>query len=302
MVSSRLLTFSLPEDRAIGPIARLYDELTQRSLEQEIAAADRDPVTGVLRGAEPFHYPGGPHGVVLVHGFSNTPGDTRPLGARLAAQGFTVHGVLLPGHGRTPRDLERSTWEDWFCEVEYAVERLGRDCARVSVVGFSTGGLLALHLAATRPAARPLHRLVCLSPFLALRRRWFYVLPPERFFALGRGRIRYVRKPRPGNINDPDVRRTYLSYRHIPLKAVASALECIDRVRAELPAVRSPILLMHSRGDQTCAPEGTQEVYDRVASAEKKLVFVERSNHVITLDYDRPRVEEEVLRWLGEDR
>ncbi|MBI3267517.1 MAG: alpha/beta fold hydrolase [Planctomycetes bacterium] len=278
----------------IGLVSRIYAELIQRSLEKEIATAPRDPVTGVLRGAEPFFHAAGPHGCLLVHGYASTPAEVRPLGELLASRGFTVQGVLLPGHGRTPPELERTDWEDWYHEVEYGFLRLSKTCPRVSVVGFSTGATLSLHLAANHPV----ERLTCLSPWLALRHRWFYLLTPERYLELSRERIHYVKKPLPGNINDRAARRAYLSYRHIPLRPVRGAMELIDKVRSELPQVRSPLLIVHSRGDQTCSPDGAQEAHDRAGATEKKLVLLDRSNHVITLDHDRARVEEEVVAWM----
>ncbi|WP_390479735.1 alpha/beta hydrolase, partial [Frankia casuarinae] len=58
-------------------------------------------VTGaaVLPGAEPFEFEGGSVGVLLVHGFTGSPGSMRPWGEYLSAVGLTVSCPLLPGHG-----------------------------------------------------------------------------------------------------------------------------------------------------------------------------------------------------------
>ncbi|HWU87850.1 MAG TPA: alpha/beta fold hydrolase, partial [Kofleriaceae bacterium] len=81
-------------------------------------------------------------GVVLVHGFTGTPFEIRPLGELLHRDGFTVHAPLLPGHGTSIDDLDRTTWRDWADAVERAADAMGRRCARVAVVGQSLGGLL----------------------------------------------------------------------------------------------------------------------------------------------------------------
>ena len=75
----------------------------------------------------------------------------RPLGDALAARGFPVRGVLLPGHGTTVEDLGRTRWTDWRDAVVGEAERLAADTRAVAAVGMTLGGLLALHLAATRP-------------------------------------------------------------------------------------------------------------------------------------------------------
>ena len=46
--------------------------------------------------------------VLLIHGFTATPSQMRPLADVLSAEGYAVRGVLLPGHGLTLASMERS--------------------------------------------------------------------------------------------------------------------------------------------------------------------------------------------------
>src|SRR5213078_2004834 len=61
------------------------------------------------------------------------------------------HGVRLPGHATRIEDLDETRWTDWAGAVEDAFDAMRLSCNRVAVVGLSLGGLLSLHLAATRP-------------------------------------------------------------------------------------------------------------------------------------------------------
>ena len=95
-------------------------------------------------GAEPFDLVANRVGdeeattaVVCVHSFTGTPYEMRYLGERLADGGFHVRGVLLPGHGTSPEDLDRTTWHDWTGAVEAAFDELRTDFERVAVVGQS---------------------------------------------------------------------------------------------------------------------------------------------------------------------
>src|SRR6185295_15062424 len=76
----------------------------------------------------------------------------RPLGEALAARGFPVRGVRLPGHATTVEDLATTRWTDWFGEVLREAERLAAETPAVAAVGMSLGALLSLHLAATHAA------------------------------------------------------------------------------------------------------------------------------------------------------
>jgi carboxylesterase len=68
----------------------------------------------IMPGAEPFFYRGGSRGILLLHGFTATPAETRWLGQHLGGEGYTVFGPRTPGHGTDPHDLARYRWQDWY--------------------------------------------------------------------------------------------------------------------------------------------------------------------------------------------
>jgi carboxylesterase len=72
----------------------------------------RTAMSNVMPGAEPFIYEGSTVGCVLLHGFTSTPQEMRPLGQCLKDCGFTVRGVLLADHGTRVEDLHPTTWRE----------------------------------------------------------------------------------------------------------------------------------------------------------------------------------------------
>src|SRR5690554_1252829 len=66
---------------------------------------------------QPFFHQGNSTGCLLIHGFTGTPSEMRPLGTYLNQQGYTVSGIQLPGHGTKPEDLMRVKWEAWYQEA-----------------------------------------------------------------------------------------------------------------------------------------------------------------------------------------
>ncbi|KJR45907.1 putative esterase/lipase [Desulfosporosinus sp. I2] len=99
------------------------------------------------RLVEPFYFSGNRVGCLLIHGFSGSPSEMRWLGERLAKLGWTVHGILLSGHGTTPEEMAKTRWEDWAKDAEAGVKKLRKTCDTVIGIGLSMGGLLTLHLA-----------------------------------------------------------------------------------------------------------------------------------------------------------
>jgi hypothetical protein len=83
-------------------------------------------------------------GVVLIHGFTASPAEVRPLGDRLAELGYPEVGVRLKGHGTSPWDLSERRWEDWLASVRRGYEIMSVLASQVCLVGFSAGGALAM--------------------------------------------------------------------------------------------------------------------------------------------------------------
>jgi alpha-beta hydrolase superfamily lysophospholipase len=125
---------------------------------------------------EPFFWEAGPLGVLLIHGFTATTAEVRPLAKILHQNGYTVSGPLLPGHYTRPEDLNRVKWQDWVAEVETALHQLQAKCPTVFVGGESTGGLLALYLAARHPEVAG---ILAYAPALKLSASSYDLIPLE---------------------------------------------------------------------------------------------------------------------------
>ena len=213
----------------------------------------------------------------------------RPLGEALAARGFRVRGVRLPGHGTTVQDLADTRWMDWFGEVLREGERLAAETGAVAVVGMSLGALLGLHLAATHAAlVRAL--VLCGTPIEShgFRLRLLPLLARVPWFA-----DRWAIIPKRGggpDIADPVARAASTSYRAMPLRGILELLALQEVVRGELDRVRQPALLLHGRGDHSVPVAGLVRLRQRLGSRTVEAHVLERSWHVVTLDHDRDEV------------
>src|SRR5262245_25263794 len=212
----------------------------------------------------------------------------RPLGEALAARGFPVRGVRLAGHGTSIEDLASTGWRDWYASVEHDLGLLRAEAARVAVAGMSLGALLALHLAATRRA--DVAALLLCGPPLRLadaRVRWLPALARIPWLAR---RWAIMPKPDGADIADPAARAACTSYAAMPLGAIVELVGLQAVVRAELNAVTQPALLLHGRGDHGAPLANLELLQRRLGSRVTEAHVLERSWHVVTLDYDRDEV------------
>ncbi|HEY0489017.1 alpha/beta hydrolase [Marilutibacter chinensis] len=91
-------------------------------------------------------------GILLVHGLGDSPWSFHDVAHALAAQGFLVRTVLLPGHGTRPDDLLAVTAEQWQRTVQEQALALENDVdGPVYLGGFSTGANLVLEYAYGHP-------------------------------------------------------------------------------------------------------------------------------------------------------
>jgi carboxylesterase len=249
----------------------------------------------LIPSAEPFFFPGGASGCLLVHGFTGAPKEMRWLGEYLAAQGHTVLAVRLAGHASRPEDLLRVHWQDWLLSVmdgwyllNGALERHPPQSKRIFVIGLSLGGVLALLLA----AQQPVDGVVTLSTPYALPQD-----PRLPFIGILSWIQPRVAKGEP-DWHNPQAAQDHVEYPYYPTKAIIEVKEALERMRAVLSEIHTPALLMHSREDGSVDPKNMKLIYDHLGSEDKKMLWVENSGHVIVREPQRQRVFEAVNQFI----
>jgi len=224
---------------------------------------------------EPFFWQGGPVGVLLAHGFTATPAEVRLLGQYLHARGFTVAGPLLPGHGTAPQDLNRVRWQDWVRATEVSYRQLVAHCEAVFLGGESTGGLLALYLAAEHPQAAG---ILAYAPALITTPTYGpYLLPLLAPF------IPYMSKPKRRHPPTPADER-WQGYPVNPLRAVGQLYRLQRLTRRRLPLIRQPLLIVQGRLDTVVHPCVPDQIYHAVKSTLKEVHWMGNSHHCLLLD------------------
>jgi len=101
-------------------------------------------------------------------------------------------------------------------------------------------------------------------------------------------------------VRDPEARHRYAreAYRWTPMRPVESMLQFLPTLRAELPNVTAPALIMTSIHDHVVPARDGREIYLRIGSKEKHLVTFHRSYHVIMKDYDREEVFAKTIAFI----
>lgn len=289
---------------ALVVIAALAVALSRRAaarLRDQALHRVRFDHNGIIAGAAEIDLRHGHsrHGVLLLHGGGDTPQTLRYLAEYLHARGYNVRVPLLPGHGRTLREFSAVTADQWLAAAQSAHRELTARNEWVGLAGLSMGGALAVRLAAGNPT---IPALVLLAPYLAMPKR---IALAARFSSLWGAAVPFVRALDPSgprSIHDPAEMERSLAYGVFTPKALHALYSTVRQAAEALPHVTVPTLVIQSREDNRIAPTDAQHAFDRIAAAEKKLVWTTNAGHVITVDYGKERVFELLADWFERHR
>ncbi len=241
----------------------------------------------VMPHAEPFSAPGGPIGVLLLHGFTSTPASMRPWADYLAAEGFAVELPRLPGHGTTWQQLNKTRWTDWYAEAARGLDVLRDSCDEVTVAGLSMGGGLALRLAEDRPD--DVDGLIVVNPSVATADRRLLATPLLKRI---RGSVAGIKS----DIKKPGVEES--GYDRVPLHALDSLRGLWKATREDLPKITAPLLLFRSVEDHVVQARSAQLIVQRVSSRDVSERVLDNSFHVAVLDNDAPQIFSESVEFI----
>ena len=221
--------------------------------------------------------------LVLLHGWAMHSGVFAGL-AEVLAPRFTLHLVDLPGHGSS-RDSPLPL------ALEPVVEALASRLPRALWVGWSLGGLFALHAAATRPDSVAGLAMLCASPRFVRGDDWPLGMSPEIFrgFATGlrsdyRGTLeRFIALEAFGSDDARGEMRTLRNAMfargepaaHVLADGLA-LLETTD-LRDVLDTLPMPTLWLAGRRDRLVDPRAMRAAASRVADA--RVDVVEHAGH-----------------------
>jgi carboxylesterase len=241
----------------------------------------------MLQGAEPFYAEGNRTGVLVSHGYTGSPQSMRYLAEGLAKAGFTVALPRLKGHGTTPADMAMSTASDWIADLNAAFAWLKERCDTFFVTGLSMGGTLTLYMAGQYPelfkGIIPINAAIFVNNPDMASLAYMVDAPPE-VYGVG------------GDIKAPGV--VEFAYPVTPVPTIKELLALMKVTDEMLPRVTCPALIVTSREDHVVPQANAEYILGRIASQEKRILWLENSYHVATLDNDKDVILQESVAFI----
>jgi len=231
---------------------------------------------------------------LLVHGLGCGPIQMRELAEDLREWGFTARGILLPGHCGDTDGLALSTLHDWREKVETEYLRLKAEYKEITVIGFSLGALLTLQLA----LHHPIEKIVLMGTPLFLIREY---LPINVLIGVCKIFLKKVKTWKRRCYMASEAHTGYLHQpinSHYPLQTLHEIKQIIQAIKPRLKHIKSAALIVHSKKDMIAAPASAKYLIKHLGSADKRLVWLERSHHLVMYDDEKDVVFGAIKEFL----
>ncbi|SHF85988.1 alpha/beta hydrolase [Ornithinibacillus halophilus] len=235
---------------------------------------------------KPFTFEAGPRAVLLLHGFTGHSADVRMLGRFLEKKGYTSHAPIYRGHGLPPEELIKSNPDQWWEDVQKALNHLKElGYEEIAVAGLSLGGVLGLKLAYSE-------NIKAIIPMCA---PMFF--DNETQLTIGFKAFSKEFKQLEGK-NDDSINHE-VEYLMENSKEMFTQLgKLINEVKSNVDTIYTPTMVVQARNDKMINPKSATYIYENVEADEKSIKWYEESGHVITLDKEKDQLHEDVYEFL----
>ncbi len=229
-------------------------------------------------------------GILLLHGFTGTPAEMKYLGERISRSGYSLYIPRYPGHGTSLEEMVLTESRDWYISAREALIELMNYCQEVYLVGMSMGGILSILLA----REFPIKRIALLSVPASIKEKSIYITPIVGIFK----KILWRMDPTKG-VSCEEARSYHVCYNMgIPTRQSWQLLRLIRRAMKNLPDVHADALLIQSKNDSIIPRNSIDSIYKRIGSMVKEKVLLERSDHAITIDFEKDIVADKIIEFF----
>ncbi|MFM9279776.1 alpha/beta hydrolase [Paenibacillus jiagnxiensis] len=212
---------------------------------------------------------------LLIHGFTGGEHEVAPLADYLRQHGCTARTFTLKGLTGTREEMLAAGRRDWISRAEEELAGLLAQHSTVHLIGFSTGALIAVHLAAKY--GERIGRLILLStPVFPLNPREIMktLLRAEMLKAYIRNAIK----------TPPWATREYY-------RLVRETFEIYGQVR-------QPALIVQGTNDHLVRDRSASYLVAHLGSPDKKLLMIENSGHLVCHCSEKELLFREALDWI----
>ncbi|MCB9468084.1 MAG: alpha/beta fold hydrolase [Candidatus Obscuribacterales bacterium] len=246
--------------------------------------------------------------ILCVHGLGLHNGTWEPFGKTMSQRGYAVYAIDVRGFGSwmEARGRERVDFASCLEDVRRTLKVIKRahKALPVFILGESMGGAIALRTTAMYPDL--VDGLISSVPAgdrfnqtkTSIKVAFHLINDPDKPFNVGEGVIKQATK-------DPELREAWLNDPLAKLELTPRELLQFDRFmkgnrRSARKIKDKPVLMVQGSNDKLVRPRGTMELFDRLATPEKKFVLITDAEHLIFEESQFSKADIDLVdKWIS---
>lgn len=294
--------------------AQKEEEKLDKKQSEDKAKADEEREKGKVRGDAPclsWVKFGQPIKAVLlcVHGLGLNSSSFTKFGQDLSQQGIATYAIDVRGFGSwmEAKGHKKVDFDDCIEDVRKTLEWLQKahPGKPVFLLGESMGGAIVLHAAAKYPDSMNGVISVCSSGDRFKQKRtdlkiFLHALTgPTRQMNIGKSVVEQAagdNERLKASWEGDELDRMKLS----PMELMSFQSFMNDTHDQVVKITNLPVLMVQGTADQLVKPEGTQELYDELATKDKQIMMVQDAQHLIFENQQCPAATlSSVVKWIS---
>jgi carboxylesterase len=249
--------------------------------------------------------------LLLIHGLLSSPKEFGLIAHALRMRGIEPISLRIDGYTEGQPGRPQS-WRRWLEAALAAIEAAAPTDRPMALGGLCSGGLLAAAVALARPER--VSSVALLSPtfkYDGWGLSWWTRLRSLAYL-LGLDRYINIAECEPYGVKNERIRRWVVAELEqqaqspvgpakLPLWAIRETEELATYVLGRLRQIRCRTLVLHAREDELSSLHSAEAAVAQIPPSARKLIVLENSYHMITIDNDRALVAEELARFVSEE-
>lgn len=235
-------------------------------------------------------------GVLLCHGYKSSPAQFKDMAKFLSDLGYFVYVIRLDGHGTAPKNLNDISWKGWYRSLNIGYAALKNSCDEINIIGFSTGGLLALLKSARIHDDSKINSVISINSALKLHDIRTKLVPGIGLwndlldrFNVKKAKLEYI---------DDYSQNPEINYTRNYLNGVLELSKLMKISNKNLEKIKIPTLIIQANKDNIVNPVSANIIYDKISSRVKFLKFLKFNFHSIVNNENKELVFDEVKEFL----
>ena len=218
-------------------------------------------------------------GCLVIHGFGGGTYEIKSLADYLDNKGYLVACPKLKGHTGIGKDMKSADYNDWITSAEEELIKLMEKTQNIAIIGFSMGGMIAVHLA----CKYNINAIVTINTPI-------YYWDLKRVFL---------------NIKDDFKNRKFTNIKRYikaknasPIISMYNFLRLLDSAKTKFANINCPFLILQTKDDDTTRFKSADYIYYNISSAEKRVNLYDKGGHLVLLSPYREKVILDIENFL----